>query len=54
MSAKRIQLRGSDCGSAFIAATARRIAARSGSLADRAPPDARALRERSAAAEHRK
>jgi len=34
MSAKRIQLRGSDCGSAFIAATARRIAARSGSLAD--------------------
>src|SRR5207253_5534710 len=34
MSAKRIQFRGSDCGSAFIAATARRIAARSGSLAD--------------------
>src|SRR5215207_4561525 len=34
MSAKRIQLRGFDCGSRFIAATARRIAARSGSLAD--------------------
>src|SRR5258708_3384710 len=34
MSAKRVQLRASDCGSAFIAATARLIAARSGSLAD--------------------
>src|SRR5215218_6639393 len=34
MSEKRSQLRGSDCGSRFIAATARRIAARSGSLAD--------------------
>src|SRR4029078_5170819 len=34
MSAKRIQLRASDCGNAFMAATARRIAIRFGSSGD--------------------